>query len=113
MRVPLCALSLAIAPGLALAQSPPGVDILEHQIIHWTGPEVAKLQTDATELAVQARSRPIVLPFDAARAGDCHMHGAVFILSKDGGGEFDATTYSDIGASGSVWRTNIAIYDGE
>ena len=109
----LCALGLAMAPGLALAQSPPSVDALERQIIHWTGPEVMKLQNDATELAVRARSRPIILPFDAAKAGDCHMHRAVFIISKDGVGEFDATTYSDVAASGSVWRTNIQIYDNQ
>ena len=109
----LCALSLVMAPAMAMAQSPPGVDALERQIIHWTGPEVAKLQSDATDLAVQARARPIVLPFEPAKAGDCHMRGAVLIIGKDGAGEFDATTYSEVAASGSAWHTNISIYDNQ
>jgi len=109
----ICALAVALAPAVAAAQSPPGVDILERQIIHWNGPEVAQLQGDATNLAVQARSRPIILPFEPAKAGACHIHGAVLIIGKDGAGEFDATTYSDEAGSGAVWHTNIAIYDNQ
>jgi hypothetical protein len=112
-RFLLCALSLAFAPTLAAVQSPPGRDALERQIIHWTGPEVAKLQQDATDLAVQARARPIVLPFDPAKAGACHIHGAVLIIGRDGVGEFNATTYTDDARSGAVWHTNISIYDNQ
>ena len=107
----VAALMMLFIPTLALAQSSPNANILESKIIHWMGPEVMELQNRATDLAVQARARPIVLPFNEMRAGDCHMRGAVLIISKDGVGEFDATTYTSAVKSAAVWHTLISIYD--
>jgi hypothetical protein len=109
----IAAFAALLSPALAFAQSVPSVAILESQIIHWNGPEVATLQNDATSLAVQARARPIVMPFESAKAGDCRMRSAVLIIRKDGTGEFDATTSTEAANSAAVWHTVVSIYDNQ
>jgi hypothetical protein len=110
---PLACLCLAIlaAPAAAGAQSAPNVNILEGQIIHWIGPQTAALQTNANDLNGVGHGKPIRMPFPRMKAGHCHMSDAVLVIRKDGAGEFDATTYTDVASSGEVWRTRITLYD--
>jgi hypothetical protein len=106
----LC-LALLAAPALAFAQSAPHEDFLEKDIIHWVGPETAKLQGMVSDEAAEGHTRPMVMPFGTVRSGDCRMTKAMLVIRHDGTGEFDATTSTRAAHADVTWHTIISIYD--